>query len=166
MFGKDQYDLNAGYDAMKRAAPLKISDFTGNMQTLLERGEVAIAVQDDGEAYLQAKKGIKVAAMVWEEVKPILTQTKTISRYADPMQKKLALALLNRTLDPAFLNTFAEAFNYAPVSKDAVIPPTLAAFGVQNTADAVAGFSIPDWNSYLEHEDDIVETVNQIFGSQ
>ena len=165
VFGKDQYDFQAGYDAMKRASPLKISDFTGNMQALLERGEVAIAVQDDGEAYLQAKKGIKVAAMVWEEVKPILTQTMTVSRYTDPVQKKLALAFMNRTLDASFLNKFAEAFNYAPVTKDAVIPPTLAEFGIKNTADAVSGFTIPDWNSYLEHEDDIVETVNQIFGS-
>ena len=62
--------------------------------------------------------------MVWDEVKPILTQTKTVSRYADPVQKKLALAYLNRTLDPSFLNAFAEAFHYAPVTKDAVIPAT------------------------------------------
>jgi putative spermidine/putrescine transport system substrate-binding protein len=166
VFGKDQYDLKAGYDAMKKAMPMKISDFTGNMQALLERGEVAIAVQDDGEAYLQADKGIKVAAMIWEDVQPILTQTKTISRYADPMQKKLALALLNRTLDPEFLYKFSEAFFMAPVSKAAKIPDKLAAHGVKNTADAVSGFSVPDWNAYLDHEDDIVETVNEIFGSK
>ena len=42
-FGGDQKNLDAGYDAMKRAMPIKISDFTGNMQTLLERGECRIA---------------------------------------------------------------------------------------------------------------------------
>ncbi len=128
VFGKDQYDLAAGYDAMKRASPMKISDFTGNMQALLERGEVAIDVQDDGEAYLQGDKGIKVAAMVWEEVKPILTQTKTISKYADPTQKKLAFALLNRTLSADFLNKFADAFNMAPLSTDATRASTAPRF--------------------------------------
>ena len=43
-----------------------------------------------------------------------LTQTKTISRYADPMQKKLALALLNRTLSPEFLEPFGEEFLWRP----------------------------------------------------
>ena len=64
--------------------PMKISDFTGNMQTLVERGEVHLGVQWEGEVYLQMGKGISVAPLIWEVRKPILTQTKTISRYSDP----------------------------------------------------------------------------------
>jgi putative spermidine/putrescine transport system substrate-binding protein len=93
VFGRDQYDMEAGIQAMREAVPLKISDFTGNMQTLLERGEVEIAVQVDGEVYMQAARGIAVAPYIWQEYQPILTQTKTISRYSDPMQKRLAFAL-------------------------------------------------------------------------
>ena len=36
---------------MRDAMPAKISDFTGNMQTLVERGEVQIGVQWEGECY-------------------------------------------------------------------------------------------------------------------
>ena len=39
--------------AVRRAMPLKLCDFTGNMQTLLERGEVEIAVLVDVEVYMQ-----------------------------------------------------------------------------------------------------------------
>jgi len=165
LYGKDQYDLDAGYEAMKSAMPMKISDFTGNMQTLIERGEVALCVQHDAEIYQQMDKGIKVAPLIWEEMKPILTQTKTISRYVDPIQKKLAFALLNRTLDPNFLTTMGTNFYQRPTHKDAVITENLASKGVKNTADAVDGFWTPDWKSYLENEEDIVETVNGIFSS-
>ena len=162
-FGEDQYDYDAGYEAMTKAAPLKISDFTGNMQALVERGEVEIAVQVDGEVYLQANKGIPVAALIWDEFKPILTQTKTISRYADPMQKKLAFALMNRTLDPDFQTKFNEVFFLRPTHKDAKIPEGLVKNGVSNTADATEGLMTWDWPAYLDNEEDIVETVNEIF---
>lgn len=163
LWGKDQFDLEAGYDAMRKAMPMKISDFTGNMQTLLERGEVINAVQHDAEVYQMMDKGIKIAPYIWSEIKPILTQTKTISKYIDPMQKKLAYALLNRTLDPKFQSVMGTNFYQRPTHKDAVITENLASKGVKNTADAVDGFWTPDWKSYIENEDDIVETVNGIF---
>lgn len=163
VFGEDQYDMEAGFQAMRDAMPMKISDFTGNMQTLLERGEVEIGVQVDGEVYMQKDRGIAVEPMIWQEFKPILTQTKTISRYADPMQKRLALALLNRTLDPQFIARFDEVFYLRPTHRDVVVPENLARNGVENTPDAIDGLWIPDWQWYVENEVDIVDTVNDIF---
>lgn len=162
-FGKDEFDYEAGYEAMRTAMPMKISDFTGNMQTLLERGEVVVAVQHDAEVYQQMDKGIKVAPYIWEESKPILTQTKTISKYLEPMQKKLAYALLNRTLDPNFQTVMGTNFYQRPTHKDAKVTDNLASKGVVNTEDAVSGYYTPDWAKYLESEEDIVETVNGIF---
>ena len=162
-FGKDQYDMEAGFRAMRDAMPMKISDFTGNMQTLLERGEVEMGVQVDGEVYMQKDRGIKVEPLIWQEHKPILTQTKTISRYSDPTQKKLAFALLNRTLDPAFLAKFDEVFYLRPTHKDVIVPENLKRNGVENTADATDGLWIPDWGWWIENEDEIVETANDIF---
>ena len=63
-FGKDEYDMEAGFKAMKAANPVKLSDFTGNMQTLVERGEVEIGVQWEGEVYLQMDKDIPVAPII------------------------------------------------------------------------------------------------------
>ena len=163
VWGESQRDMKAGFDAMKRAMPMKISDFTGNMQTLVERGEVEIGVQWEGEIFLQIDKGINVAPLNWEERKPILSQTKTIARYADPVTKKLALALLHHSLDPAFQRTTAEAFYLRPSNRRTVLPEKLANKGVENSADAMQGLWIPDWNWYLDNEDEIVETVNEIF---
>ncbi|MBO0662427.1 ABC transporter substrate-binding protein [Jiella sp. CQZ9-1] len=164
-YGKDFYDYDAGYDAMKKAMPMKVSDFTGNMQALVERGEVEIAVQNDGEVYLQKTKGIPVDVYLWDNPRPALTQTKTVSRYLDPVQKKLALALVDRTMDPAFQTAVGEVFFYRPTARDAKLPKGLIDQGVKNDADALKDLWIPDWNRYLEDEDDIVETVNGIFAS-
>ena len=165
VFGKDEYDLKAGYDAMKRVTPIKQSDFTGNMQTLLERGEIATGVQWEGEMYAMEDRGVKVSQYIWQEKKPLLTQTKTISRYTDPMQKKLAFALMNRTLDPGIFGKFADVFYMRPAHKDVVITPKMAAKGVTNTAESTQGYWIPDWPRYLDHEDEIVDTVNGIFSA-
>ena len=67
---------------------MKISDFTGNMQALMDRGEVVIAVQNDAEPLQARDRGAPFGFMYWTEREPILTQTKTISRYAEPMEKR------------------------------------------------------------------------------
>ena len=163
-WGEGPEDMDAGFDAMRRAMPMKISDFTGNMQTLVERGEVHLGVQWEGEVYLQMDKGISVAPLIWEVRKPILTQTKTISRYSDPIQKKLALALMNETLDPAYQEQCGGTFYLRPTNGKAPVSDNLASKGVVNQAGGMEGLWIPDWNWYLDNEDDIVETTNEIFG--
>ena len=163
IFGKDQYDIEAGYDAMKKLVPVKTSDFTGNMQALLERGEIQACVQWDGEMWAMEDRGVKTAQYIWEEQKPLLTQTRTISKYADPMQKKLAFALMDRTLDPKVYGKFAELFYLRPTCKNIEVTPKMAAKGITNTADSIKGFWIPDYQKYLDHSDEIEETVNGIF---
>ena len=163
-WGSGPEDMDAGFDAMRRAMPMKISDFTGNMQTLVERGEVHLGVQWEGEVYLQMDKGISVAPVIWEVRKPILTQTKTISRYSDPIQKKLGFALMNEALNPAYQAKSGSTFYLRPTNDKAEVADNLASKGVVNQAGAMEGLWIPDWNWYLDNEDDIVETTNEIFG--
>ena len=164
VWGKDEFDIDAGVDAMKRAMPMKISDFTGNMQTLLERGEVHICVQHDGEPYSQIDRGVPVGWMYWTEREPILTQTKTVSAGSGEVQKRLAYAYINRACSPEFQEAMAREVYLRPSNKNAVIPENLADKGVENTAEGMDQLWIPPWDWYLEHEEDIVERVNEIFG--
>ena len=162
-FGKDQYDMEAAFKALEDAMPMKISEFTFNMLSLLERGEVDVAVHIEGEALTLKKQGAPVDIWEWDS-KPILTQTKTISRYSEPMQKKLALALLNRTLSPDFLEPFGEEFLWRPTNGKAAMPSALAAEGATNTPDAVSAYWVPDWDFFVENKADITDRLNQIFG--
>jgi putative spermidine/putrescine transport system substrate-binding protein len=129
----------------------------------LERGEVAVAVHIEGEALSLKKKGVPVDVWQWDS-HPILTQTKTISRHSDPMQKKLAYALMNRTLEPAFLNAFGDEFLWRPTNSKAAITASLAAEGVENTPEATKAFWVPDWDFFVKNKQDITERLNSIFG--
>ena len=123
-----------------------------------------MGVQWEGEVFLQMDKDIPVAPYFWQ-MKPILTQTLTVSRYSEPVQKKLALAYMNAKLAAAYQTEMADTFYLRPSNKTAQLPERLSSKGVTNTADAMDGFWIPDWNWYLDNEDDIVENVNEIFAS-
>jgi len=164
-FGSGETDFEAGFEAMRAAMPLKISDFTGNMTSLVTRGELDIAVHHDGEVLIEKEQGVPVDLMYWDDYNAVLTQTKTISRYAEPGQKRLAFALLNRFLDAEYQSNFADVFWMRPTNSESVLPEKMVNLGVANTADATDTLHIPAWAAYLEQEDDIVETVNEIFGS-
>jgi putative spermidine/putrescine transport system substrate-binding protein len=168
VFGEDEYDIEAGLQAVQDALPMKISDFTGNMQTLLERGEVEIAVLPDFEVYAQIDRGVPAGWMYWEERRPILTQTKVVSRGSNEMQKRLAYAYVNRCASQEFQEAVAEELYLRPTNKNVVIPENLASKGVENTEDAAADLWIPDWNWYVDHDGqgdpNITERVNEIIG--
>ncbi|MEA2529092.1 MAG: putative spermidine/putrescine transport system substrate-binding protein, partial [Thermomicrobiales bacterium] len=65
---------------------------------------------------------------------------------------------------PEFQEACAKDVYLRPTNKKAVIPENLATKGVTNNAEAMAGLWNPDWDWYLDHEEDIVERVNEIFG--
>ena len=152
----------------EEAMPMKISDFTGNMQTLLERGEVVLCVQTDFEVYSQIDKGIKAGWMYWTEKNPILTQTKVVSKGSNETQKQLAYAYINRCASKEFQEEVAKELYLRPTNKNVVIPENLASKGVENTEDAAGKLWIPDWNWYVDHDGrgdpDITESVNEIIG--
>lgn len=45
------------------------------------------------------------------------------------------------------------------------VTPKMAAKGITNTADSIQGFWIPDYQRYLDHADEVEETVNAIFAA-
>jgi len=143
--------------------PMNVSEFTFNMLSLLERGEVDIAVHIEGEALSLKRQGVPVEVWQWDS-HPILTQTKTISRHSDPMQKRLAYALLNRTLEPSFLEAFGDEFLWRPTNSKAAVTASLAEEGVENTADAAAAFWVPDWDFFVANKLEITDRLNDIFG--
>ena len=164
VYGSGEEDLAAGYEAMRNAMPLKLGDFTSHMQTLLERGEVDICVQHDGEVFSQMDRAIPVDFLSWQERKPIHPQIRTVSQGSSDVQKRLAYAYINRACSPEIQERFAAELYLHPTNRNAVIPENLAAKGVTNDAAGLDGLWSPDWDWYLEHEQDVVETVNTIFG--
>lgn len=164
VYGADGDDLDAGYEAMRNAVPLKIADLTSHMQTLLERGEVDICVEHDGEVFSQMDRGTPFDFFYWQERKPIHPQIRTVSQGSSDVQKRLSYAYLDRSCSLEIQERYAAELYLRPTNKNAVIPENLASKGVTNDAAGVEGLWTPDWEWYLENEQDIVDTVNTIFG--
>ena len=80
------------------------------------------------------------------------------------MQKRLGYAYINRASSPEFQEACAKEVYLRPSNKNAVIPENLASKGVVNEASAMEGLWNPDWDWFLDNEQDIVESVNEIFG--
>lgn len=163
-YGGSAKDVQAGYKAMKAAKPVLVSNFTGNMQSQLTRGEVEIAVMDDGDTYYLVQHGAPVAQYYWTEKKPILTQTLTVSKHSKPTQQRLAYALVNRMMEKGFQENMGQALSYRPTNQQAAIPGRLVKLGVKNTADATKNLWVPPWDWFVKQEQQINTEVNTIFG--
>ena len=70
---------------------------------------------------------------------------------------------MDRACSPEIQERYAAAYLH-PTNRNAVIPENLAGKGVTNDAAGMEGLWNPDWDWYLENEQEIVETVNTIFG--
>jgi len=95
-FGKDQYDMEVAFQKFDEGKPWIISPFTGETMNLMERGEVAIAWQTDGEALLQKQRGLPIDWVRPKEVAPFNQMHSAIAKGSSPIRKKLAYALLDR----------------------------------------------------------------------
>jgi putative spermidine/putrescine transport system substrate-binding protein len=164
-WGSGLKDMNAGFDAMKKLVPIKISNFTGNMQSQLTSGEVQIAVLDDGEAFQTADSGVKLGFMYWEEQKFILTQTLAVSKHIPAARQRLAYALVDQMCKPEFVEGFGSVQYQRPANKLAKLPEALAKRGLKNTADQMNGYVAPDWKWFAGVEPTISRTVETIFKS-
>lgn len=72
--------------------------------------------------------------------------------------------LLDRACSPQIQERYAAELYLHSTNRNAVIPKNLVSKGVTNDAAETEGLWSPDWDWYLEHEQDTVETVNTIFG--
>ena len=114
IYGSGEEDLEAGYEAMRNAMPLKIVDFTSHMQRLLERSEVDICVEHDGEVFSQMDHGVPVDFLYRQERKPILPQIMTVSQGSSDVQKRLAYAYINRACSPEIQEHTRRSFTSTP----------------------------------------------------
>jgi putative spermidine/putrescine transport system substrate-binding protein len=165
VFGSGPTDMKAGLDAYKELMPMKLTDFSTTMGQMLERGEVVIANHHDGEPYALMDKGVPLGWMYWTVREPVLTQTKTISLYSEPMQKKLAYALLNRYADTPLQEAMGEFLYMQGTNRNMVTPPGLRSKGINNTAEAATSKWIPPWDYWVENQQEITERVNRIYSS-
>jgi putative spermidine/putrescine transport system substrate-binding protein len=162
IYGKGLTDLDAAYKALEQLKPIKLVDFTGQMEKMLLSGEVIEGVIHDSGVYRYDGQNQPVdfaspseGVMALEQVLNVTPGSKV---------KELAFGYINYMLQPDVQKMLAEAVWYSPANKKVKLDAKYDA-KLLTTEAKVATLIQPDWKWYNERKDDIDARVTKILKS-
>jgi len=154
IWGESQYDLDAGFEAIKKLKPFKIVDFSGTMATLLERGEIVIGILDRPAVTMLKKKGVNIAfaypregVYMFEQNYNVLKGTKV---------PDAAFAYVNWILSPESQLLWVKHFYVVPANRYVEIPEDLKD-EIRLTGERIKEILKWDWDWVNAHRDEIIE---------
>jgi putative spermidine/putrescine transport system substrate-binding protein len=159
IYGKGLQDLDAAYKALEALKPIKLVDFTGQMEKLLLSGEVSEAVIHDSGVYRYDGQNQPIdfaspgeGVMALEQVLNVTPGSKV---------KELAFAYIDYMLRPDVQKMLAEGVWYSPGNKKVKLGEKYDA-KLLTTPEKVATLIQPDWKWYNERKEDIDARVTKI----
>jgi putative spermidine/putrescine transport system substrate-binding protein len=159
IYGKGLQDLDAAYKALEALKPIKLVDFTGQMEKLLLSGEVSMAVIHDSGIYRYDGQNQPIdfaspseGVMALEQVLNVTPGSKV---------KELAFAYIDYLLRPDVQKLLAEGVWYSPGNKKVKLDAKYDA-KLLTTPEKVATLIQPDWKWYNARKEDIDARVTKI----
>ncbi len=152
IYGKGLQDLDAAYKALEQLKPIKLVDFTGQMEKMLLSGEVSMGVIHDSGVYRYEGQNQPVdfaspseGVMALEQVLNVTPGSKV---------KELAFAYIDYMLRPDVQKLLAEGVWYSPANKKVKLDAKYDA-KLLTTEAKVATLIQPDWKWYNARKEDI-----------
>lgn len=159
VYGKGLQDLDAAYKALEALKPIKLVDFTGQMEKMLLAGEVSMGVIHDSGVYRYDGQNQPVdfaspseGVMALEQVLNVTPGSKV---------KELALGYIDYMLRPDVQKLLSEAVWYSPANKKVKLDARYDA-KLLTTPAKVATLIQPDWKWYNARKEDIDARVTKI----
>jgi putative spermidine/putrescine transport system substrate-binding protein len=121
IYGKDQYDVDAGFAALRKLGKVIQVDF--NLSTAMASGEIVVAPFDFGEISRLRKQGLPVDCVIPEEGMIMFDQT--INILANGPEKELAYRYANFLLSPEVQALLMREFFVSPTNQKVVVPADL-----------------------------------------
>ena len=121
IFGKDQYDVDAGFAALAKLGRVIQVDF--NLSTALASGEIIVAPYDFGEISRLRKQGLPVDCIIPEEGMVMFDQS--VNVLANGPDKALAYQYMNFLVSPEIQGLLMREFFVSPVNQKVVVPADL-----------------------------------------
>ncbi len=152
VYGKGLDDLDAAYKALEQLKPIKLFDFTGQMEKALLSAEVIMGVLHDSGVYRYDGQNQPIEFAAPQEGVLALEQVWTIT--PGSKVKELGYAYVDFILRPDVQKTLAEAVWYSPSNKKVKLGPKYDA-KLYNTEAKVAQLIQVDWKWYNARKDDV-----------
>ena len=159
IFGKGMNDLDAAYKALEQLKPIKLVDFTGQMEKMLLSGEVSMGVIHDSGIYRYDGQNLPVDFAIPSE--GVLALEQVLNVTPGSKVKDLAFAYIDFMLRPDTQKQLSEGVWYSPSNKKVKLDAKYDA-RLFNTEAKVAQLIQPDWKWYNARKDDIDARVTRI----
>jgi putative spermidine/putrescine transport system substrate-binding protein len=159
LYGEGMTDLEAAYKALEQLKPIKLVDFTGQMEKMLLQGEVVLCVIHDSGIYRYdgQNQPIDFAA----PAEGVLSLEQVLNVTPGTKVKELAFAYIDYMLRPDVQKQLAEAVWYSPSNKNVKLDARYDA-KLYNTPEKVAKLIQVDWKWYNDRKDQIDARVARI----
>ncbi|MBN9889893.1 ABC transporter substrate-binding protein [Salipiger abyssi] len=152
IFGKDQYDVDAGFAALKELGQVIQVDF--NLSTAMAAGEIAIAPFDFAEIVRLKGQGLPVDYAIPEE--GVLAFDQTLNILANAPHKELAYAYANFLISPEIQDMLMRQFYTSPTNSKVVVPDELKT-QVPISGEAMNAILQWDWEFVNENQAELSE---------
>ena len=159
VYGKGLTDLDAAYKALEALKPIKLVDFTGQMEKMLLSGEISEGVLHDSGIYRYDGQNQPIDFASPSEGVVALEQVLSVT--PGSKVKELAFAYIDFMLRPEMQKLLAEAVWFSPANKKVKLDAKYDAKLLTSEAK-VATLIQPDWKWYNAHKDDIDARVTKI----
>jgi putative spermidine/putrescine transport system substrate-binding protein len=159
IYGSGMQDLDAAYKALEALKPIKLFDFTGQMEKALLSAEVTMGVIHDSGVYRYEGTPEPVDFALPSEGVLALEQVLTVT--PGSKVKELAYAYIDYMLRPDVQKKLAEAVWYSPSNTKVQLDAKYDA-KLFNTPEKVARLIQPDWKWYNARKDAIDLRVTRI----
>jgi len=159
IYGKGLQDLDAAYKALEALKPIKLVDFTGQMEKLLLSGEVIEAVIHDSGIYRYDGQNQPIDFASPSE--GVLALEQVLNVTPGSKVKELAFAYIDYMLRPDVQKLLAEGVWYSPSNKKVKLDGKYDA-KLLTTEAKVATLIQPDWKWYNARKEDIDARVTKL----
>ena len=159
VYGKGLQDLDAAYKALEQLKPIKMVDFTGQMEKMLLSGEVTMGVIHDSGIYRYDGQNQPVDFAIPSE--GVLALEQVLNVTPGSKVKELAFAYIDFMLRPDIQKKLAEGVWYSPSNKKVKLEAKYDA-KLFSTEAKVAQLIQPDWNWYNARKDEIDAKVTRL----
>lgn len=159
LYGKGMMDLDAAYKALEQLKPIKLVDFTGQMEKMLLQGEIAVGVIHDSGIYRYDGQNQPLDFAAPSE--GVLALEQVLNVTPGSKVKELAFAFIDYMLRRDVQKKLAEAVWYSPANKTVKLDAKYDA-KLYNTPEKVATLIQVDWKWYNDRKDEIDARVARI----
>jgi putative spermidine/putrescine transport system substrate-binding protein len=153
IYGKGLQDLDAAYKALEQLKPIKLVDFTGQMEKML------LVIHDSG--VLRYEGDNRQPVEFCSPTEGVMALEQVLNVTPGSKVKQLAFAYIDYMLRPDVQKLLAEAVWYSPANKKVKLAEKYDA-RLLTTPEKVATLIQPDWKWYNAQKDDIDGRVTKI----